>query len=96
MIARVKARLRKIFSPLLKGLERGTEPYHYKPLSRKILLFFGATFIGLGVLAAWLIPTGAELGYYFPVVVFILAGGYGLLVGLLGEDRAVAKIWGNK
>lgn len=92
----MKALLRNVCAPLLKGLESGTEPYHYKPLSRKILLFFGVTFVGLGVLAAWLMPTDAEIGYYFPVIVFILAGGYGLLVGLLGEDRAVAKIWGNK
>jgi hypothetical protein len=92
----VKTALRKIFAPLLKGLESGTDPYHYKPLSRKILLFFGVTFVGLGALAAYLIPADADPGYYFPVIVFILAGGYGLLVGLLGEDRAVAKIWGNK
>ncbi|WP_339899256.1 hypothetical protein [uncultured Gilvimarinus sp.] len=92
----MKNALRKIFAPLLKGLESGTEPYNYKPLSRKVLLFFGAVFTFLGLLAAWLIPEGADPGYYFPVVVFTLAGTYGLIVALLGEDRAVAKLWGNR
>ncbi|MDO6746393.1 hypothetical protein [Gilvimarinus sp. 1_MG-2023] len=92
----MKTSLRKVFKPLLAPLEAGTEPYHYKPLSRKVLFFFGAVFTFLGLLAAWLIPEGADLGYYFPVLVFTLAGLYGLIVGALGEDRAVARIWGNK
>lgn len=92
----MKTTLRKLFKPLLAPLEASSEPYHYKPLSRKILLFFGAAFTFLGLLAAWLIPEGSDPGYYFPVVVFTLAGLYGLIVGALGEDRAVARIWGNK
>lgn len=92
----MKTALRHLCRPLLAPLEAGNEPYHYKPLSRKVLLFFGAVFTFLGLLAAWLIPADADPGYYFPVVVFTLAGLYGLIVGALGEDRAVAKIWGNK
>lgn len=92
----MKDALRKLCWPLLKKLEAGSEPYHYKPLSRKILLFFGAIFSALGIGVALLIPPEADLGYYIPVVVFIGAGGYGLIVAALGSDRAVAKIWGNK
>ena len=92
----MKNALRALFSPLLKPLEAGDEPYHYKSLSRKILLFFGVIFCGLGALVCYLIPAGADVVYYLPVVVFIVAGSYGLIVGLLGNDRAVAKIWGNK
>ncbi|HEY7885592.1 MAG TPA: hypothetical protein VIC08_11680 [Cellvibrionaceae bacterium] len=92
----MKNALRALFSPLLKPLEAGDDPYHYKSLSRKILLFFGVVFCGLGTLVLYLIPPGADVAYYLPVVVFIVAGSYGLIVGLLGTDRAVAKIWGNK
>ncbi|WP_157484905.1 hypothetical protein [Gilvimarinus polysaccharolyticus] len=92
----MKTTARKIFAPLLRRLESGTEPYNYKPLSRKILLFFGAVFTGLGTLAGSIIPADADPGYYFPVAIFILVGCYGLIIGLLGSDRAVANIWGNK
>lgn len=92
----MKKLLRTLFRPILAPLEAGDKPYHYKPLSRKILLFFGAVFTFLGLLAAWLIPADADPGYYFPVIVFTLAGLYGLIVGALGTDRAVARIWGNK
>ena len=92
----MKNALRALFSPLLTPLEAGDEPYHYKSLSRKILLFFGVTFCGLGAQELYLIPDRADPGYYPPGVVFSLAGSYGLIVGLLGNDRAVAKIWGNK
>lgn len=92
----MKQTLRKVFNPILAPLEAGDEPYHYKPLSRKILLFLGMVFTFLGLLAAWLIPADADPGYYFPAIVFTLAGLYGLIVGALGEDRAVARIWGNK
>ncbi len=92
----MKQTLRNLFAPLLKPLEAGDEPYHYKPLSRKILLFFGVVFCGLGVLVLYLMPADPDPGYYLPVIVFLAAGSYGLVVGLLGNDRAVAKIWGNK
>lgn len=92
----MKQALRALFAPLLNPLESGGEPYHYRPLSRQILLFFGVVFCGLGALVLYLMPADADPGYYLPVVVFIGAGSYGLVVGLLGNDRAVAKIWGNK
>ena len=38
----------------------------------------------------------AEPGYLLPVLLFGGAGSIGLVVGCLGTDRAVAKIWGSK
>lgn len=92
----MKASLRKLFAPLLHPLERGDEPYVYKPLSRKILLAVSALFSIMCAAIIYLMPADADKGYLIPVVVFGLVAATGLIVGLLGDDRAVAKIWGNR
>lgn len=92
----MKNLFRTLFSPLLKLLEAGGEDYHYKPINRTVLLIFGVIFCSLGSFLLTIIPADSDVGYYLPVVVFITAGATGLIVGLLGNDRAVAKIWGNK
>lgn len=92
----MKILFRKLFSPLLNALESGSEDYHYKPINRTVLLIFGVIFCSLGGFLITIIPDDSDVGYYLPVVVFITAGATGLIVGLLGNNRAVAKIWGNK
>jgi hypothetical protein len=92
----MKASLRALFSPLLNPLERGDEPYVYKPLNRKILLAVSLLFSLLCAALVYLIPADADKGYLVPVVVFGLVALVGFIVGLLGNDRAVAKIWGNR
>ena len=84
-----------MFTPVLRPLEAGTEPYVYKPSHRKILLFVSVMFIGTATLVAIIMP-GWDSGYLLPIVVFGGAGLIGLVVGGLGEDRAVARIWGSK
>lgn len=90
------ALLRKLFSPLLNPLERGDEPYVYKPLNRKILLAGSALFSLLCAGVIYFLPADADKGYLIPAVVFGLVALVGLVVGLLGNDRAVAKIWGSR
>lgn len=92
----MKASLRKLFSPLLNPLERGEEPYAYKPLSRKILLAVSLLFALMCSALVLLMPADADKGYLIPVVVFGLVAAVGFIVGMLGSDRAVAKIWGNR
>ena len=87
--------LRKLASPILKPLEAGDEPYSYKPLSRKVLIAVSVLFTLLATLIL-ISALGNDLGYLFPVMVFYGVGLTGIIVGLLGNDRAVAKIWGNK
>src|SRR5690606_24167600 len=91
----MKASLRALFSPLLNPLERGDEPYVYKPLNRKILLAVSLLFSLLCAALVYLIPAEADQAYLVPVVVFGLVALVGFIVGLLGNDRAVAEIWGN-
>lgn len=94
----MKASLRKLFAPILNMFEGGTEPYAHKPLNRKILLALGGLFclldgiiIGVSVYADL-----APSDYLMPVVVFGAVAFVALLVGGLGSDRAVAKIWGSR
>lgn len=92
----MKQLLRKLFSPLLSPFEKDDGPYHYKPMNRKILLFFAFIFIGLASLVVYVVPEGSEMSYLIPVIVFGGIGFIALIVALLGNERAVAKIWGNK
>lgn len=50
--------------------------------------------MALAGLVYYLMP-GWDSGYWLPIVVFGGAGLLGLLVGAIGSDRAVAKIWGS-
>ena len=87
--------LKKIFAPVLKPFESGDGPYHYKSSNRTILKAVGCLF--------WLLSTGvlfsapkSDLGFLIPVCIFFVGGMVRLVVGFLGSDRAVAKIWGGK
>lgn len=91
----MKEKLRALFSPVLNMFEKGVEPYIYKPLNRKILIVMGLLFSGLAAGVFYASP-GADAGYLLPVIVFSAVGAVCLVVGLLGNDRAVAKIWGNR
>lgn len=87
--------LRKLFSFILTPLETCAEQYVYKPSHRTILIAMSCMFFGLGSLVFYIMP-GWDSGYWLPIVVFCGAGLLGLVVGFLGEDRAVAKLWGSK
>jgi len=52
-------------------------------------------FLGLAALTFYLMPPG-DYSYSFPVLVFGGTGLLGIIIGTLGTDRAVAKIWGSK
>ena len=91
----MKSILRKIFSPILNIFESGTDPFAYKPSHRTVLVIMGGLFSGLATLVCFL-AQGKDPGYLFPVVIFGGAGLLSLLVGFLGTDRAVAKIWGSR
>ena len=91
----MKQQLRKLFSPLLNLFETGNEAFAYKASHRKILVIVSCLFSGLAALVV-VLSQGAGAGYLFPAIVFGLIGFTGLIVGLLGTDRAVAKIWGSR
>ena len=92
----MKDQLRNIFSPILNIFENHEGPYNYRPLHRKILIVIGILFSGLAIGVLFLAPDEAGPGAMIPVVVFLSAGVVSLIVALLGNDRAVARIWGNR
>lgn len=92
----MKQILRKLFKPLLDIFESGDGPYAYKPLNRKILLTVGVLFGAIGGFVSYYIIVNKAYGYFLPAVVFSGVCLVCLVVGSLGNERAVAKIWGNK
>ena len=87
---------RKIFSPVLKVFESGEGAYSYKKSSRTILLVVGCLFLFLSVASALAGISSSQLGALIPAFVFLVVGSTCLIVGALGSDRAVSKIWGGK
>lgn len=92
----MKSLLRKIFSPILNIFENSEGPYVYKSMSRKILIAMGIMFAGIATLVILYIVKNEAYGYFLPAAVFSTVATVSLVVGFLGNERAIAKIWGNK
>jgi hypothetical protein len=89
----MKSLIRAVFSPLLNLFESGDAAYAYQRSHRVILLVMSVMFIGLGSLVLALLPSW---DYALPVLLFGGVGSLGLLIGSVGTDRAVARIWGSR
>ena len=92
----MKTLLTRWFWFVLRHFEEGDSPYTYKPMHRKALIAVGVLF---GVLCGGSIFLSAGttgLGFLIPTSIFGIAAAVSLIVGLLGSDRAVARIWGQK
>lgn len=92
----MKNTLRSAFQPILRLFESGEGDYRYEKSHRKILLAVGVLFLFLSAISAVLSLALSQWGGLAPVLIFFLIGLVCEVVGLLGTDRAVAKIWGNK
>ena len=92
----MKQTLRTVFQPILKPFESGEGEYRYDQSRRTILLAVGALFLILSGVSSFLVLSSSQWGGLVPVVVFFLIGLVCEVVGFLGTDRAVAKMWGSK
>jgi hypothetical protein len=92
----MKSTMRNILSPVLKYFESGEGEYSYKKSHRTILLIVGGLFIFLSLISLAAAIVVMQLEAVIPFLVFFVVGSTCLIVGGLGTDRAVAKIWGNK
>ena len=92
----MKQLFRKFFAPLLSIFEAGDNPYNYKKSQRTILRIIGAIFLLLSILVSIAGIATGEYGAMFPAIIFIAVSLTCLVIGYLGSDRAVSKIWGNK
>jgi len=92
----MKSWLTHLFSPLLKLFEDGRPAPGYRPLHRRITWVVGALFLVIALASLYMALSVDQWAAFVPVVVFFGASLVSLVVGLLGSDRAVAKLWGVK
>lgn len=85
--------LKKLFWPILKFFETGDSSANYKKSHRVALIIVGVLFLALGS-AVGAFSTG-DLGALIPVIVFVGLGLVAVVVGTLGSNGAVSKIWGT-
>lgn len=88
--------LRILFSSILNPFEQGSEAYTYKASHRKVLIVVGILFLLLSTVSFVASLSVQQWGGLLPAFVFFAAGLVSGVVGALGSDRAVAKIWGNR
>lgn len=92
----MKSYLRQLFAPILDIFESGEAEYAYKPSHRTILLAVGALFLLLSLASLVMAISSAQWAAGLPFVIFFCVGTVCAVVGALGTDRAVAKLWGNR
>ena len=92
----MKNLFKNIFSPILNIFEQNNDEFVYRSLNRKIVLFISVVFSLLAFGLPAFMPKLIEMGYWFVMIVFGALSFVGLIVGLLGSDKAVAKLLGSR
>lgn len=92
----MKSMIRKFVSPLLDLFESGEGHYPYRKSYRLILKVVGGLFLFLACVSALIGLAASVPGAIIPVTVFSLVAVTSLVVGMMGSDQAVARIWGNR
>ncbi|MFE8073363.1 hypothetical protein QQM79_20080 [Marinobacteraceae bacterium S3BR75-40.1] len=92
----MKDTLRNLFWPILKHFEGGEPGAHYKASYRTILNVLGSLFLFLGIASLIFLTVTGLLAALFPALAFLGIGVVALIVGTLGSDAAVARIWRNR
>ena len=88
--------LTRLFWPILKFFETGGDPANYKTSHRVALNIVGGLFIFLSLVSATAAYTVGGPASLIPVIVFLCLGIVAVIVGALGSNCAVARIWGTK
>tara|TARA_R110001606_G_scaffold387817_1_gene552768 strand:+ start:1152 stop:1430 length:279 start_codon:yes stop_codon:yes gene_type:complete len=89
----MKAILRKLCSPVLGMFESGEGKFEYKPSYRTILIVLGLLCLVISSASLVMTLMTSEPAGVIPILLFLLTGLVCEIVGLLGTDRAVARIW---
>lgn len=92
----MKNLFKNIFSPILNIFENNNDEFIYRSLNRKITLFISSVFFLLAFALPVFLPQLFKMGYWFVMIVFGSLSLVGLIVGLLGSDKAVAKLLGSR
>lgn len=91
----MKEVLRKIFWPILRQFESGDPVKTYKQSHRVILVVVGSLFFVLSTASGAAAVHAGSMGALIPVFVFFAVGVVTLVVGSLGSNDAVSRIWGQ-
>lgn len=91
----MKSKLQELFSPVLDYFESGEGDYSYKESHRTILVVIGILFLLLSLVSLAAAIVTEQIAAVFPFLIFFSAGTVCVIVGGLGSNRAVAKLWGN-
>ena len=92
----MKKKLRKLLRPILNMFESGEGSFDYRPSHRLILKVVGCLFFVLSTLSLVAGIVASQMGALLPSLVFFSVGFVCMVVGFLGNDRAVAKIWKSR
>lgn len=92
----MKDTLIKLFWPILRVFEEGDGSYESRPMHRTILFVMGALFLSLSAISLYFSMAIGEVAGAVPVLAFLCIGGLCLIVGFLGSDRAVGRLWGRR
>lgn len=92
----MKKQLQRLCWPILCFFEKNDAHYCYKKSHRITLVILGLLFLLLSALSLLAALQAMQLGALMPIIVFCAAGIVSLVVGGLGSDGAVARIWGSK
>lgn len=92
----MKNTFKTIFSAILNIFEKNNDEFIYRSLNRKIVLFISSVFFLLAFALPAYMSQLIEMGYWFVMLVFGALSTVGLIVGILGTDKAVAKLLGSR
>lgn len=87
---------RKVFWPILCFFEKGGSEEGYRPSHRKILLAVGFLFLVLSAVSLFFSIFAETFSALLPIVLFFVISLVCFVVGLLGSNSAVARIWGSR
>ena len=91
----MRSTLVKICWPILRFFESDQVPANYKKSHRVVLIVLGSLFLFLSLVSFASGYVGGEVGAIIPIAIFAGVGLVAIIVGTLGSDGAVAKIWGT-
>ncbi len=92
----MKLAFRKMFSLILNYFESSEGEFKYRKSHRTILVVVGGLFLVLSSISALAAVSESQFGTFIPIVVLFTVGFVCIVVGGLGNERAVATIWGSK
>lgn len=92
----MKDMFRKVFWPILYFFEKGESDEGYRPSHRKILLVVGFLFLVLSGVSLFFSVFAETFSALLPIVLFFVISLVCFVVGLLGSNSAVARIWGSR